>query len=235
MPVRAVFFDLGGTLFSYGSTAPHFAALLVSLAEGYGVDAPADELRARYREAMARVGPSIQARAYYPHRELFGASFVEWLRHYEIAEGVDAGALYQGQMQLGLDHTVLRDGVPETLAALRERGLHLGIVSNIDNDQFAPLLEKLGLGPLFDATTTSEEARSCKPDAGIYRMALAKAGDPAPDEVVFVGDSPPHDMAGALPLGMRTVLITSREAELPAQQRPHHVIRTIPELLEVIQ
>ena len=234
MPARAVFFDLGGTLFSYGSTAPYFTELLVNVAKRHGVEAPPDELRTRYREAMARVGPAIQARPYYLHRELFGAAFVEMLAHYGADEDADRSALYEGQIQLGLDRVVLREGVPETLTALRERGLHLGIVSNIDDDQFVPLWEKLGLAGWFDATTTSEEARSCKPDPGIYHMALAKAGDPAPEDVVFVGDSPPHDMAGARPLGMTTVLISSREHDVPPEQRPHHVIRELPELLERI-
>ena len=53
-------------------------------------------------------------------------------------------------------------------------------MSNIDDDQFDPLWEQMALGHLFHATTTSEEARSCKPHPGIYRLALEKAGrDPA--------------------------------------------------------
>ena len=235
MPVRAVFFDLGGTLFSYGTTAPHFTALLVDVARRHGVEAPPDELRARYRAAMARVGPAIQERPFYLHRELFSAGFVELLASYGADEGANGAALYEGQIQVGLDRVILRKGVLGTLAALRERGLHLGVVSNIDDDQFTPLWEKLGLEGCFDATTTSEEARSCKPDPGIYRLALAKAGDPVPGDVVFVGDSPAHDMAGARPLGMTTVLITSRERETPPEQRPDHVIREFPELLELIR
>ncbi len=234
MPVRAVFFDLGGTLFSYRTTAPHFTALLADVAHRHGVEAPPDELRARYQEAMARVGPAVQERPFYLHRELFGAGFLELLASYGADEGADGAALYEGQIQLGLDRAVLREGVPETLAALRRQGLHLGIVSNIDDDQFTPLWEKLGLAEHFDATTTSEEARSCKPDAGIYRLALAKANDPEPQDVVFVGDSPAHDMAGARPLGMTTVLITSQQRAVPPEQRPDHVIRQFRELLEVI-
>jgi FMN phosphatase YigB (HAD superfamily) len=52
--------------------------------------------------------------------------------------------------------------------------------------------------------------------------------------VLFVGDSPQHDFAGAKPLGMRTAWIMERHAELPESLRPDHVITEIPELLGVI-
>ena len=120
------------------------------------------------------------------------------------------------------------------LAALRRQGLHLGIVSNIDDDQFQPLWERIGLGPQFDAVTTSEEARSCKPHPGIYRHALGKAGDLSPEEVVFVGDSLEFDVAGANAIGMTTVLIGEPPSQAEADGDPDYVIETIPELLQII-
>ena len=126
------------------------------------------------------------------------------------------------------------EGVRDTLAALRGRDLHLGIVSNIDEDQFQPLWERIGLGPHFDAVTTSEEARSCKPHPGIYRHALGKAGNVAPEEVVFVGDSVEYDVVGAKALGMTTVLITEGPNQAGGGIDPDHVIEAIPELLHIV-
>ena len=236
MPTRAVFFDLGGTLFSYASTRGPFDRALQEAAREHGVAAPADEVRARFREGMRRVTPGFDARPYFLHRELFRAGFLALLEHYEVAEGANGDLLYEKQVAVGARHAVPREGAAETLGALRERGLHLGIVSNIDDDQFAPVWRGVGLGAWFDATTTSEEARSCKPDPGIFRLALEKAGGLAPEEVVFVGDSPPHDVAGARPLGMTTVWITDREPRpQEGTARPHHVIRSLPELLTVVE
>ncbi len=234
MATRAVLFDLGGTLFSYATTAPHFGALLQRVASQHGISAPAEELQAHYREVMREVGPTFQGQPYFLHRELFRQGFGGLLGRYGAAVDADLDAMYEGQIAVGVEHARLREGVPETLRALRDRGLHLGIVSNIDDDQFDALWPGLGISDLFDATTTSEQARSCKPDRGIYDTALAKAGAPDPVDVVFVGDSPPHDMAGANPLGMTSVLISKREADWPSHQRPHHVIRAFPELLEVL-
>jgi 2-haloalkanoic acid dehalogenase type II len=230
---RAVFFDFGGTLFSYGALRDAFDRFLAETARRHGLEAPADALRRAYRTAMARTFAQYATRPFYLHRELFAAAHRDFLGELGGAPGPDAGDLfYAGQSELGLARVEVRADARETLAALRARGLHLSIVSNIDDDQFHPLFERLGLADLFDAVTTSEEARSCKPDPGIFRLALAKAGDPPPEAVVFVGDSPIHDVAGAATLGMRTVLIGSAaRAEGP---RPDHVIASLRELLGIV-
>ena len=233
--VRAVFFDFGGTLFSYGDLRAEFDALLGQLARAHGVARPAQELRRVYRGVMARVFLEFQARPFYLHRELFESAQDAFLR----ALGADAPAvsgptLYERQSHLGLSRVAPRPEASGTLRALRERGLHLAIVSNIDDDQFAPLWRRLGLAPLFHTTTTSEEARSCKPDPGIFRLALEKAGGLAPEEVVFVGDSVPHDVAGARALGMTTVLLAPGEPR-QATPRPHHRIRDLRGLLEILE
>ena len=123
----------------------------------------------------------------------------------------------------------------ETLAELRRRGLHVGMVSNIDDDQLDHLLEVAGVRSDFDAVLSSERARSCKPAPGIFQQALASAGC-APDQALFVGDSLFHDVAGANELGMTSVLIWhSDEREPPSDgPKPHHVIRRFPELLELV-
>jgi len=231
--IRAVFFDLGGTLFSYRATRPHFDRLLEQLARAHGIEDPFEAVRAKYREAMGAAGADYNARPYFLHRDMFRAAYLGLLRGYG-REARDSEALYEGQSEVGARFIRLRPGVRETLATLRERGLHLGVVSNIDDDQFRAIWAQLGIGDLFDATTTSEEARSCKPDPAIYQAALAKAPGIAAREVLFVGDSPQHDFAGAKPLGMRTAWIAEREIPLAEALRPDHVIKEIPELLRLV-
>jgi putative hydrolase of the HAD superfamily len=174
-------------------------------------------------------------RPFYLHRDLFSEAQVDLLTALgaESDESSEPG-LYQGQSEVGLAAVQPREGVGETLTTLRRRGLHLGIVSNIDDDQFHPLWERIGLGPYFDAVTTSEEARSCKPHPGIYRHALGKAGEVAPEEVVFVGDTLDYDVVGANALGMTTVLITDPPSQVEGDEDPDYVIETIPELLQIV-
>jgi 2-haloalkanoic acid dehalogenase type II len=230
---RAVFFDLGGTLFSYASINAHFDRLLEEMARGRGVEAPAEELRRAYRVAMGTTMASWASRPYYLHRDLFSEAHVQFLRSLGVAATVDdADVRFSERRVLGEPEVVPRPDAAGTLAALRARGLHVSIVSNIDDDQLAAVWGRLGLGDHVDAITTSEEARSCKPDPRIFRVALEKAGGPPPESVVFVGDSPWHDVAGANALGMTSVLIGGPPPEgAPA---PHHVIGSLGELLAIV-
>jgi HAD superfamily hydrolase (TIGR01509 family) len=128
----------------------------------------------------------------------------------------------------------LRDDCLDTLAELKSRGLYLSVVSNIDDDYLVPLVERSGLDNLLDDWTSSEEAQSCKPHARFFEVALEKAGCSA-DEVLFVGDSPEHDIDGAKSVGMRAVLIREEDVAPPLQTGratlpPDHEIETLSEL-----
>jgi len=218
---RAVFFDLGGTLFSYRAINAHFDGELERMARGRGVDRPLDDLRQVYRGAMMRVMLEWTGRPYYLHRDLFTEAHVQFLRGLGVdASASDPDLRFSEDKILGGPDIAPREDAAATLATLRERGLHVQIVSNIDQDQLDAVWPRLALDAHVHAITTSEEARSCKPDPGIFRIALEKAGDPDPRSVVFVGDSVLHDVAGARALGMTSVLI----GEMP-RGAPEHRCR----------
>jgi len=232
---RAVFFDLGGTLFSYRSINSHFDGVLERLARGRGVDRPMDELRQAYRIAMMRVMGEWAPRPFYLHRELFTEAHVQFLRNVGVeAAATDPDVQHSQGSVLGEPEIAARPDAAETLAALRDRGLHLQIVSNIDNDQLDAVWPHLALDAHVHAITTSEEAGSCKPHGGIFQVALAKAGNPDPASVVFVGDSLVHDVGGARAQGMTSVLIGEPPRDAPAHLVPDHVIANLSELLDLV-
>lgn len=234
---RAVLFDFGGTLYDYTSLARAEAESLAALAGWAGVTtAPSDLLRA-HREAMRQVFRTYVPRPFYLHRDLFRDAVAAGLE--SLGARPDAALLerYRAlQWDLHRRDIALRDGVVETLTALRARGLHTGMVSNIDDDQLDHLLEATGIRSHFDAILSSERAGSCKPDPAIFAAALERAGC-APNEALFVGDTLAQDVAGANRAGLRSVLLWHRpDRALPADApiRPHHVIHRIPELLELL-
>ena len=236
MAHRAVFFDLGGTLFSYGSINSHFDGVLEALARGRGVEAPVEDLRRAYRASMMRTMGEWALRPYYLHRDLFTEAHVQFLRSFDVDASPDDPDLRSSQGRvLGEPEIRPRDDAEATLAALRDRGLHIQIVSNIDNDQLNAVWPRLALDAYVDAITTSEDAQSCKPHPGIFRIALEKAGDPPPGSVVFVGDSLWHDVAGANALGMTSVLIGDAPSGAASDQTPHHVIERLSELLDLVE
>jgi putative hydrolase of the HAD superfamily len=241
MSVQAVFFDFGGTLFSYREVQGRaFLPLLREGLERLGVDVDPRAATRAYRKASAETFAAYVAEPYYLHRTLFEEIFRRFAQ--EIGVEPDADYLswfYDAQRRMVYEGFVLRPGCFEALAELRAAGLHVGLVSNIDDDYLGPMLERAGLQPHLDAWTSSEEARSCKPDSGIYRHALAKA-NAEPAHCVFVGDSPEHDIAGARRLGMHTILISDPGVDTPASGAggaadPHHHVKDLREIPALVR
>lgn len=233
---RAVLFDFGGTLYDYGSLEPGDREAIVTLARSLGIDADEDEIRSRHRESIRAAYRRILSVPYFLHRDFF----LDGVRGMAEAFGSECSLddfLRYREQQWALQRRdfVLRPGVLETLKQLRNRGLRLGIVSNIDRDQLDHMMELAGVASRFDFLLTSEEARSCKPDGRIFEHALELAGC-APGEALFVGDSLDQDIAGARRAGIRCALLWHREdREPPAKEhRPDHVIRRFGEILELV-
>lgn len=236
---RAVFFDLGGTLFSNLEILRISTPLLPEAARRLGVEGEASRSGLAYVQATRRVNESYVNRPFYMHRDLFYDTyrfFAEFFEQEASSEFIDW--FYKAQRKTMAENLVLREDCRETLLALRDRGLILSLVSNIDQDFLEPMLRNLGLEELLDHWTSSEEAGSCKPDAGIFHHALRKAGC-RKEEVVFVGDSRVHDIQGARAVGMTSVLIAEEggvshldDEHFDAQ--PDHVIANLSELLDLV-
>jgi HAD superfamily hydrolase (TIGR01662 family) len=175
-------------------------------------------------------------RDFYLHRDMFRDAVTEMLRELGAEAAPEHFARYrESQQMLHRRDFQLRDGVPETLGELRRRGLRLGIVSNIDDDQLRYLGELAGIERYFDWLLSSESAGSCKPHGGIFAEALRRA-ECEPQQALFVGDSLSQDIAGANRAGLRSVLLWHRtDRDPPADGvRPAHVIRRIPEILDLV-
>jgi len=234
--IRAVLFDFGGTLYDYASLAPGDRECLLALAGWAGITAGEAEIVRAQRDAMRRVFHAYLPRRFYLHRDLFRDAAAGMLESFGVTPDEAHLSRYR-EMQWAMHRRdfVLRDGVAETLQALRARGLHVGMVSNIDDDQLDHLIDVAGLRPYFDSLLSSEAVAACKPAPAIFAEALRRAGCAAP-EALFVGDTLAQDVAGANRAGMRSVLLWHRDDKTPSldEVAPHHVIRRIPELLDLL-
>lgn len=236
MPIRAVLFDFGGTLYDYACLAAAEAESLLELAQSAGIEASLDDIVRAQRESMKLVFRDYLPRSYYSHRDLFRDAAAGMLRSFGADPNPELLENYRSaQWQRHRRDFVLRTGVQETLTELRRRGVHVGMVSNIDDDQLEHLLAVADIRGLFDAILSSEQAGSCKPDPKIYRMALASAGC-APEETLFVGDTLQQDVAGANRVGLRSVLLWHRSDREPpdGELRPRYIIREIPAVLSLV-
>lgn len=90
--------------------------------------------------------------------------------------------------------------------------VHIYVVSNIDRADILKAIEYHGLKP--EGVFTSEDAKSYKPRAEIFEMALKEVGL-QPNEVVHIGDSLSSDVKGASALGINTVWINRSGKTVP--------------------
>ena len=121
------------------------------------------------------------------------------------------------------------DSLP-VVRELRARGMKTALISNCSHST-RPIVDRLGITAEFDEVLLSFEVGIHKPDAGIYREALRRLGDVAPERAVFVDDQPPY-CDGAAALGIETFLI-DRSGDGTPDLNGHRVIQDLRALLSV--
>jgi putative hydrolase of the HAD superfamily len=191
--LTAVLFDFGDTLFY----SPDGAGLMVE--EGLAPDL-ADRL---WREiwASARSAAELaRQRDVSPerHREA-------WTRLFARAEPHLPGVserLYERVMVT--DNWTPFPDSERTLPWLKERGVRVGVVSNVTSD-LRPAFARHGLDAFVDSFTHSFEQRVEKPDPRIFLAACEALGS-RPAETLMVGDSHLAD-GGAVEAGLTTLLL----------------------------
>ena len=132
----------------------------------------------------------------------------------------------------------------ETLERLAGAGYVLGLVSNcaVPPHLCRVELEREGIARHFAFPVFSSEVGYRKPDARIFRraLALARAHLPAlaPEQVLFVGDTPDADIDGSRAHGFRTALVRTGHWDGAPEAitcSPDVILDSIDSLLEVLE
>jgi len=126
----------------------------------------------------------------------------------------------------------LFDDAFETIKALKDLGLHVGIITDSDNDYIEAHLKALGIYDLFDSITTSEDAGYYKPHPRPFQLALEKAGVEA-SEALYVGDNPAKDCVGAKSVGMMSVLLDPNGAKRELWGNCDFIVSKLSEVVEI--
>lgn len=229
MPWRAIFLDLGGTLLDPASDRRAHRAIVRAFRTAAQLRLPEAELWDRYdrlyRERIRQLGTKWQVDRVM-NRDALSRILSE-----------EGGTLKQEhweafQEAYWKEHLRFLRMYPETrevLSGLSDLDLHLGLLSDIDEDFLQICLYVFPLDRFLDSITTSEETGRAKPDPRIFRHALMKAGC-RPEEAIHVGDSADRDVAGAQQLGMTTILLNSRDAD----NRADYVVPTLGSAYQVL-
>jgi HAD superfamily hydrolase (TIGR01662 family) len=149
-----------------------------------------------------------------------------------------SGTLVQGAIEEfyrpEVDAWQLFPDAVETLTALREMGLKMGLVSNSKSDwAVRAILEKHDLSKLFEVIVTSAKLRMRKPRLDIFTRALV-ALDAKPCETVLVGDSLQADIIGARSAGIRSIHVRRGTADHSRFVTPDVAVTSLSEALAQI-
>ena len=226
----AVIFDWGGTLTPWRTVDPHDAW------RAYAGALHADDA-ARAAEAARRLAEADLARWVGVRDEHRAFTIAEVLA--DAAADHDTAAL-DAYRDFWVHATHTDPEAAPMLAALRDRGLRLGILSSTPwpaawHEEW---LRRDGVLHLFDACVWSSDLPWTKPHPDAFRAALAAVGVADPARAVYVGDRPYDDVSGAKAVGMRAVLVP--HSDIPAHQQvpvdvtPDGVIQRLADLPELI-
>lgn len=127
------------------------------------------------------------------------------------------------------------DGVTETLAALKARGVKIAVVTSKKPRMLHRGIACLGLGGYIDAIIALGDTKESKPHADPMLAACAKLGV-KPEECLCVGDSP-FDLQSGRNAGAKTVAVRYTAfawEKILAEGKPDYVIERPEDLLELV-
>lgn len=197
--LEAVFWDIGGVIVRLESIQAGHREFVEALLAEYDSSLSPEEALATWRSELGDYFRGGEGTEYRTAREGYRVA-VDAI----LAEDVDAAEWESLFQRIHDEHAEAHDGAAETIAALAETDLHLGVISDVDHEEGKRLLSNFGVLEHFDAFTSSEEVGYKKPDPRMFRTALEKAG--VEGEVgLMIGDRYRNDMEGAKEQDMTTV------------------------------
>ena len=136
-------------------------------------------------------------------------------------------------MKLKSDTVLPFPGALDTLAALRERGIKLALISNGNAQEQRAKVRRAGLEPRFESILIGGEFGVAKPDPRVFRHTLEQL-QVAPAQAWMVGDNLTNDIGAAQAVGIYGVWVDWRSKGLPPESSvtPDRIINTITELLD---
>lgn len=236
MRVKAILFDFGDTLVSFENFdyEASLTALHLTLMEN-GMVVPYEKFRKTYfkvRDQLYKEGdPSFKEFNFRIRvsRALNELGFDLSPTDIKVISSVEA---FMGPLIKSLK---LEKHTPLILQELKKK-YRLGLVSNFAYPPaIRQALRKFHLSNFFEVVVISGDIGWRKPSPKIFENALEALNMHA-SEVVFVGDAPFHDIAGARHVGMKTVLLRRLgKKENVDTGNPDKIISRLEELLVALE
>ena len=219
MQIKAVLFDLGGTLIKTAAIPEIFKSIL----QTHGVNVPIEEIREAHRgvEESEVVEGMLEG----------GQDFwIGWnlkvLERVGLQADRDFLAMKIDELWWEYADLEIYPDVMGTLTQLKAKGVKTGVITNGLKRDYEKILDKLRLTNFFDVVVGIDTLNKAKPDKEIFLHTVNLLGV-HPKQAVFIGDSVKYDYEGARHAGL-TPLLIDREGKASES------VETIRSLSEVL-
>ncbi len=216
--MKAVIFDLDGTLSDSLVSIAHSANLAL---QSIGMDTYETE---RYKQFVGDGAAELVRRMLYYNGDTEGVHYEELREKYRYF--FSKNCMFQVHPY---------DGLPEVLKELKNRGVHLAVLSNKPHKQAVEVVEALFGTELFDMIRgqSKDFLRKPSPEGAFY---ISRALGLEPSECVYVGDTN-TDMKTGTQAGMYTVgvLWGFREKQELEENHADQIIENPIELLSIVE
>src|SRR5690349_19582803 len=238
--LRAVIFDLGGTLMyeraNWNAITARADEALTNYLRAQGMEL---NLSTFPREFRKRLDKYFRKR----EKDLLETSYAFVLRdvledkgYRDIPDGIIRGAL-DSLFAITQTNWVLEGDTLQTLKKLEADGYRMGLISNAGDDQdVQQLARRFGIAQYFDFILTSAACSYRKPHRRIFELALSNWYF-LPSEAVMVGDNLDADIRGAQSVGLFAVWISRRSGPRTEDQlsiQPDASLSTLYELPPIL-
>jgi len=236
---KAIYFDFGGTLMCAESDNIAHLHMMKEVIQKYNLPASPEDMVTKYNsflftKEMTLRDADPEEKSFTPLRESTKKAFKGVLTKYDIQPSKED---FQWFSKLFFEnHKKYIKLFPETLLILRElknTDLHMGIISDIDDDFQKFQFKVFGISEIFDSITTSEEVQSYKPESKIFQVALNKARCQGKESII-IGDSYKKDIVGGKNMGMTTIWINKFSEDDADKDEADFVVKHLKEISPIL-
>jgi len=229
--IKAVFFDFVGTLITKEGENTTHQNIVKEVLRKAKSDLDYMKIWREYEAISSRMFKELAGKPYKPVRIIDTEAIEEVARKYGFKVTPDFWSIH---LEMHQKYGELFPEALEALKGLKEKGYHIGMITDSDNDYLRAHLEALGLLNSFDSITTSEEAGFFKPHPRIFELALKKAGIKG-DEAIYVGDNPEKDCVGARQVDMTSILLDKKGEKRELWGECEFIISDLREILRIVE
>ncbi len=206
--VKAVIFDIDGTLYNYKTAnAKGIEALKKYATEKLSVTT--DDFQQVYDWGRRRTKELLMEQGAAYSRLLYAQHILEYIGLPPVSHALEMEQIYWDAF---FENMVPFAGVKDFMILLKSNVVKIAICTDMTTAIQHRKLRKLDVADLVDVVVTSEEAGRDKPAPQVYRLVLDKLEVEGKD-VLMIGDSLDRDVKGAEAMGIKGVWFTDKPVD----------------------